>query len=899
MDVKKILVIILFLFFIWLLYEKSSINEKWKLILCYTLEFFAIAFLLLKCFGNFSLINKADGFEQCYPTFVYCGKYIREVIKGILHGQFVLPQFDFSIGLGEGILPSLNYYGFGDPFMLISALVPVKYSAYAFSVFLLLKVYVSGLSFIFFCKKRNCKSGNILLGTPIYIAGNYLFYFTFLFPPFLNTAISLPLVCAGIDEIVNRKQENKRKTALVLILAVAFQALSGFYMLYMELLFAAIYAMVCILCRTRKVKEIVKQIGILFVHVLAGITLSGIVFFPALAGYFGSSRSGEFVLLDWRTLLQLDKKEYWELFASFIVPVGLSAMGIFLPFVAIVLLFVGVKRSIKNKDLKIILLLTVIAYLFTRAVSWVAGGFTNNVYYNRWTFSLVFALSFGIVTGVEHLENISKKTWSAFAVISIIYILTAMVIGKSFFADGLEEQRVKVYIIYAVIIAVETILIILINGSNMYRAKGTYYILLGCILVGVGFNIYSIFDASEGYGACWNFKMYESVRDEILGSDAQLYSTEGEFARIDIDGNNLNEGLYCGYYGATEHLSMMNGNILEFYKNYAIVSEMNGMLYKLTGLEGRSCLEDLLSAEYYNDVKQDVIVENTDKLPIAFTYDEYISENNAKAYNAMEKNAIVLAKLILNEVPEGMTEGSVEDIEKYMQEEPCVIEYQNIERNGNSLKVNENSKIILNVDSDTEGECYFYTDTFQLTKSANHFGHFSVQDIRCSYRNDVTSNQIWTGLFCLGNISKGRSVFEISFEEEAEYAVDEIKIYVIRKEIIEELNAKRQREVLQKIKVENDSVSGEISVDGKKMLFLGVPYSDGWEAYINGKKTPVYRADYGFMAIALEAGENDIYIKYTTPGMKVGVCCTIISLIAIIGYYIIINRQRKNEEKGF
>ena len=46
------------------------------------------------------------------------------------NGKISIPQFDFQIGFGEGIIPALNYYGFGDPFVLTFAVFFSKYPVY-------------------------------------------------------------------------------------------------------------------------------------------------------------------------------------------------------------------------------------------------------------------------------------------------------------------------------------------------------------------------------------------------------------------------------------------------------------------------------------------------------------------------------------------------------------------------------------------------------------------------------------------------------------------------------------------------------------------------------------------------------------------------------------------------
>lgn len=284
-----------------------------KLYLAYTLEFTVIIFTLLSILKQYSFINTGDGFNQNFVFTVYIGKYLRSIFTNLLHGRFIIPQFDFSIGLGEGIIPALNCYGFGDPFMLISAAFPTKYSAYAYTVIILSKIYVSGISFIYYCRNRDCKGKNILLGVSLYIFGQYTLYHGIMHsPPFLNIMISLPFICAGIDDIVAYDEDRKGRISKCLILAVSFQALNGFFTLYMELLFAALYAFINLLLREKGFVVIVKKGCSLLFQVVLGILISGVLFLPSVYGYISSARSGDIEWIGLKALFQISADTYWN-----------------------------------------------------------------------------------------------------------------------------------------------------------------------------------------------------------------------------------------------------------------------------------------------------------------------------------------------------------------------------------------------------------------------------------------------------------------------------------------------------------------------------------------------------------------------------------------------------------
>ena len=125
---------------------------------CYTLGFLLCAagcycWFLIK--GK-SLIVDSDGWRQHFAAFVYLGQYGREVARTLLTThKLVLPQWDFSIGLGSDVLPTLHFYAIGDPLDLLSVVCPTRYAAYLYSFLSLLRLYLAGLAFGAFCFVKN------------------------------------------------------------------------------------------------------------------------------------------------------------------------------------------------------------------------------------------------------------------------------------------------------------------------------------------------------------------------------------------------------------------------------------------------------------------------------------------------------------------------------------------------------------------------------------------------------------------------------------------------------------------------------------------------------------------------------------------------------------------------
>lgn len=81
------------------------------------------------------------------------------------------------------------------------------------------------------------------------------------------------------------------------------------------------------------------------------------------------------------------------------------------------------------------------------------------------------------------------------------------------------------------------------------------------------------------------------------------------------------------------------------------------------------------------------------------------------------------------------------------------------------------------------------------------------------------------------------------------------------------------------------------------ILYLSQIFYPGWEAYIDGVKTKIYRANHIFMAIPTTSGNHVVEIKYNPKSFKIGLAISIISLIINLAFLFIFNR--KSVLKGF
>lgn len=87
-------------------------------------------------------------------------------------------------------------------------------------------------------------------------------------------------------------------------------------------------------------------------------------------------------------------------------------------------------------------------------------------------------------------------------------------------------------------------------------------------------------------------------------------------------------------------------------------------------------------------------------------------------------------------------------------------------------------------------------------------------------------------------------------------------------------------------------IKGKIGVSRKKMLFLSIPYDDGWKVWVDGKRAIAKVVNMGFIGLPLDAGEHTVGLKYESPLLVPGAA---ISLAGILIYILLIRYSKRKK----
>ena len=181
-------------------------NHNYKLIMRYTILWIVCAIVVFYPLysARKTLITADDGFNQYYPVF----RYLRGWYKGIVTGD--VKMFDLVIGLGDDVIGTLNYYGLGDILLIPFCLAPTSLLDISYTLSILFRLYLAGAVFLFLFNNE-VPAYSRCTGAIIYSFCPYVFENALMFLNFATPLVWLPVITAGVKDILNGKKRFSKK----------------------------------------------------------------------------------------------------------------------------------------------------------------------------------------------------------------------------------------------------------------------------------------------------------------------------------------------------------------------------------------------------------------------------------------------------------------------------------------------------------------------------------------------------------------------------------------------------------------------------------------------------------------------------------------------------------------
>ena len=913
----------------------ASKDSKRDFYILYTLVFGVIAgFIYYQFAGNGkSLVWSHDGIPQHLNSLAYYGRYLREVLHTIfVEHKLELPMWDMNIGYGSDILTTLHYYVIGDPLTLLSVFVPADKTEVLYEVLIFLRIYLAGISFSVFCFYHKNPKQATFMGTLIYIFAGWTIYAAMKHPYFSNPMIYLPLVLMGIDKIY------KREKPWLFIWATAVSAMSNFYFFYMICIFMFIYAAFRYfgIFSERSVKDVLGWLVKFIGYYAVALMIAAVIFLPVIMTIFGTDR---FQAENYVPLLY--DKIYYEKYLGDLIGENMIQWGVAgYSAVAMAGVFVLFSRKKKYLDLKLGFGLLNL-FLLVPFAGHVLNGFSYVS--NRWIWAYGMMIAYIFVKAYPELFTLTVREKKKIFVMTVAYCVLAL------FAKAARTQRNMA----GVLVLVLAVFTVTSFGNIFLQGKYMCGLLSALLVVSIMLNVSYQYSYEKDYLS--EFAAEEESLDKLESNTDKAVLAAGDSGVYRYDQYGAlpydNTSMYMGTNSTAYYFSLANSSISDFFSEMYLNTPRED---QYDNLDSRTILDRLAAVKYfvvrageeeylpygYNKMAGEAekngktyrAYECDNALPFGYTYDSYIPREKYEKMSVIEKQQALLQGVVLDESSLPETVLTLNDREvpfKIITGKGCQ------EKDGKLIVTKENAQARLVFDGLDESETYLITEGVNYEalspramisdkkwKNMSIYEQNQVLHENSSWRYwkksqkayiDVTGKflnktiRIYTDKYnaysgkhnflCNAGYSRmGKNSLTLTFQNTGVYSYDDLKVVCQPVTKVDEQVKKLGEESLQDVKVEEHELTGKISVSKPKALVIALPYSTGFTAYVDGKKTDIKQANTMYMALNLAEGEHEIRLTYHTPYLYTGLCLTCAGLLCYIGVVLIYKKKRGNKK---
>ena len=683
----------------------------------------------------------------------------------------------------------------------------------------LVKISLCGLTMYNYLK-YNYKSKYILIFSTAYALSFYSLanYFQFMW---LDAYFLSPLLLLGVDKIIREKKYLLYGITLFLIV------LSNYYMGYMCCLFCVLYFIYKYLLSNKDKKSI--KIFII-ISILFGL-MTMFLHIPNLLELIKIERNSSKDYLFNTDILGVLSK----LFVGSNVEYGILNyyhpylyIGIF-NVVLLLFYFVNKKINKKEKILSSIFILILFLNIIFVPFDNIWHALSSPIGYN---FRYIYLFNIFIISlCLKSFINIKyiDKIWY-YVVFLIFLLISELVILR----DIMDYINIYISIILF-------LMYLIIFKSSNKEIKILFSVLAISELF---FNGYTIVKKYEFSTKTYLNNIYiekQNILDNI--DDNSFYRLEflTRFA--------YNDSLTYGYYGSSGWFSSAYFN-KKFYNNIGYNTSNNMLSYNnyllLDSLFNIKYIVSLNELKYYNLISIDKISAYEEEFYGIGYIDSYLYEN---PYN------LSLGYMVSKKIKEDIYCNNPFDCQ---------------------------NKIINNMTS-TDNMVYeeklcnedikLKTQDFYLLPVINNYDNDKEYKMCINEKCFNFNDNINRSLFFKNSFDK----IEIKTEN-----INEIYLaYFNFDEFINKYNILKENQ-LNITSFKENHIKGNINVEDNNVLFLSIPYDDGFKILVDNKEVNYYKVIDNFIGLDLEKGHHEIEIIYEVKGFKLGLFVSLISLIIFI-----------------
>lgn len=824
-------------------------------------------------FGNRSL-SIVDSLHQYLPFF---SEYRNKLLSG---GS---PFYTWNVAMGQNFMVLSSYY-LASPFNLIFLFFKKEGMAAGFTVICIIKIMLSAVTMTHFLSYKDGRKSNnihIIAISVSYALSNYIisYYWNIMW---LDCILIFPLIMLGFIRLMENK--DPKMYALSLCYALYCNYYIGFIICVFLVIWFFLYNHWKADNNFDSTQKPIRRVISGFLKHLKKFFFNGLRFaiFSLISGGMAA-----FMLIPAYKGIMLTasaKAEFpkWELYGSYfeILKQQLfmtkpitnqtfdGGVNLYCGMLAVFAFFMYVlsgKIALFDKIRNVLLLALLMVSFNSVPLNFIWHGFHNQYGIpNRFSFLYIFVIlvmAYDVLKKTKHIKGY-QVILSGLAAVGFVCLCNA----KAEVSSRIFVASVTAVIIYTIVC--------MLKAFKVYKGRVFHAVITGLCLLEICVSaILGFYD--NGYAS---YAKYYDTTSNITAANKEIDIMEadgssGFYRRELMDSTVLDEVSWHNMPSIGVFCSTVMGNMTKFMGRVGFYTGANEFLYmgatpftnsifNVRYLLYREGDLNNFDFDYVKTVENVGIYKNPYPLSIGFAVRKNVKEFNVE--NSMPlKNQNSLATLmtgygsLYNDVVPEFSAAS----------DTCELSV-----NGNVIKckASETGKngFIVSFTIESDGDYYINCRGNYVTKI-----RFYINGEEYAY------DRYQLQIFHLGELKKGDCVSVEYCYDNLEAGEHNASIYMatLNKEAFELTYAELADNMLSVSYYDDRHIRGTIDMPEGEMLFTSIPYDEGWEVYVDGKKTPYYALGGALIGVDMTAGRHEIEMVYVPQGLYMGIWISVIS----------------------
>ncbi len=888
----------------------------------YLLAFFIPPLLLLISyfiFGIYPIGDESVLVLDLNGQYVYYHENLRDAFWG--NGSLVN---SWSRNLSGEIMGMFAYY-LASPFTLVIMLLPRSMMTTSLLIMQLLKVGTASVTFCYYLRKsKGTAPYTALIFSILYSLMSYMIV-QLMDPMWLDGLIYLPLICLGIERLIDRDEW------LLFIITLALMFIANFYIGWMIAIFCCLYFIAYYFFLSKdtlpfRIKHMLST-GVKFA--CGGITAAACAAWILIPLYFSLSLGKfEFTQPSYEMKTQFDFIDFFVNMLPNVYdtcrPEGSPVIfcGV-MTILLVPLYFFNSRIKLREKLGFGLLALSIILSMYMSTVDLVWHGFqVPNWLPYRYSFTFSFLMLIMAARSFENIKGISGKEIGFMFFLVTAYVFYIDKQDPVVTANGKDIEKVNILAaVWFTVLMSGLYALLLYMHKKFYKVKPVPIIIAAFVmaemLVTTSYNLYQI-DRDVTYSKYSSYNRYitlgrNTVQKIYDMDDSPVYRIEKEFHRT------VNDAMAFGSYGLSHSSSTLNAAPIQFLRRLGFSYGGHYIKYKgatyvtdaLFGIKyvmekgsapvpdenGVTAAPEAERSKHYDDLvlangdsKEIMYVyENPYALPVAFMADNAIADLKLDSWENPFENQNALLSALLSNKKEYYFKRI--DIDSVVPENAKPSTYGTHTKYVPRIE-GENSHVEFLFTAPTEDMIYMY------------FPSQYEREVNLWLNKDFVDYYYEGGKMCIQTLGRFEEGEEISLiatitdKGRNEFLFKDNYIYYLDEEMFRSAIEELKKQPLEIESFKENHIKGTVNAQKDGILFTTISWEPGWTIYVDGKKTePVKLAD-ALIGVPMSKGEHTVEMKFFPAGMALGMILSAagIAVAVMIGYFEHRNKKTSSDK---